>query len=246
MRLQLAPNVYAAASAIIEMNAPACTVRTGTAEVPRPETSAMRTPVDADAGSPDRATRSATRVRAPPVSSVRAPRAARTAGINAPSTSTTTRARPPITRTPASIATPGSGSGSRAAPIGVSGDAATATAAAINAPATAVARTGSTAPSVRVPGVAPSARSVGWSAEAVRIWRAIVCPIRRINVIASAAANAASAATSGPSAFRTMACRPVSSAKNGGVSTGPASGWDFLSSATFAWKASSEFMAGTN
>ena len=138
-RSRFAPNVPAPATAATATARPSRALRTGTLARPVPGSSANRTPVTAASGAPAHDSRSASRGRRRDGSATsaagRAP-ACRHAVTATRAASSTTIAAAPAASTPAFTLMPGSGSASRAGPIGVSGDTAMAIATAPRAPAT--------------------------------------------------------------------------------------------------------------
>ena len=124
-RSALAVTVSAAATAATPTIAASIVVRTGTAERPRPGSSAIRTPATPGADRPARASASTAGEDRGCPASARA-REARHAGPSAASSTSAAVAAPPRPTTSQSTARPGSGSAARAAPIGASGERATA------------------------------------------------------------------------------------------------------------------------
>jgi hypothetical protein len=120
----------------------------------------------------------------------------------------------PTVSTAASALTPGSGSARRAVPIGISGDAATATAAAPRAPAAAATPTSSSPAAISWPRVIPNAASTGLAGCAAAISRAAACPTTISAAIASTRAKSASEITSGRIDRSTAAACAPSSATN--------------------------------
>ena len=117
----------------------------------------------------------------------------------------------PAASTSASALTPGSGSARRAAPIGISGDAATATPAATAAPMAVATPTLISPAAISCPRVRPSAASAGISGEHVASNRVAAWPTISSAVTASTSANRASATASGRIARCTAAaCAPSS------------------------------------
>ena len=92
---------------------------------------------------------------------------------------------------------PGLGSASRADPIGISGDAAMATATAITAPATVTAATRTMDRATSRPRVMPRTRRIGNSAASMISWRLSSWPTTASMMSAARAANTASATASG-------------------------------------------------
>ena len=126
---RFAPKVNAAATASTGSAVPARALRTGMALRPRPGSSARRTPVTAVTGAPAPASHRAAsdrRVAAGPVRPRGRAEARRQAGQAARASIKIVISAAPAASTVVSALTPGDGSASRAAPIGISGDAATA------------------------------------------------------------------------------------------------------------------------
>ncbi len=130
--------------------------------------------------------------------------ALRQAGIAASASAMPTITTKPSSRTTPSTARPGSGSARRATPIGISGDAATATTTAISAPTTLV----TAARSIVVPNsctrVTPSARSASLSTASRKVRRENAWPMTRSPVSAITAANTERAPTDGRTARSTL------------------------------------------
>jgi hypothetical protein len=120
----------------------------------------------------------------------------------------------PAASTVASALTPGSGSASRAAPIGISGDAATAIPAATSAPMAAAAPTLTSPAAISCPRVIPSAASAGLSSELAASRRVAAWPTISSTVSPRASANRPSATASGQIARWTAAACVFSSARN--------------------------------
>ena len=173
-RFRLAPNDSAAASAIMVTAAPNTAVRTGTAVRPAPGSSAMRTPARPLGGN-DRMAVDAPRRRplgAAVPCAVHLADAARQTGIAPARTVRTATPATPTPRTSPSRANPGCGSAIRAIPVGVSGDSRYPTTAATSAPTMPI-RTTRTMPTTNSSdGVMPSERSVGYSIDSRKVWRA--------------------------------------------------------------------------
>ena len=104
-----------------------------------------------------------------------------------------------------SALTPGAGSASRAVPIGISGDAATATPAAATAPPTAATPNSANLPHAIWVRVMPSAASAGFSAELAASRRVAAWPTIKNAVSASTSAKMPSATASGQIARWTVA-----------------------------------------
>ena len=120
----------------------------------------------------------------------------------------------PAASTVASALTPGSGSASRAGPIGISGEAATATPAATMAPMAAAAPISISPAAISWPRVRPSAASAGWFSEPVASRRVAAWPTISSAVTARASANRASATAWGRIARWTAAACVPSTATN--------------------------------
>ena len=103
----------------------------------------------------------------------------------------------PMASTATSACTPGSGSASRAAPIGISGEAATATATARIAPATVTRASRAADRASRLRRVMPNARRIGNSAESSASWRASSWPSTASEITPASAAKIARATASG-------------------------------------------------
>ena len=170
---RLAPNTAAAITAVTAMAVPARALRTGTAVRPRPASNAIRTPIAPDTapvlpsslashGRPVRATAGS----APP-SGLAARAAARHAARASTVRGSSAITAAPAPRTARLSSTPGSGSASRAGPIGISGDAVTAITTASAAPVTVTMASLASESPVSVPRVAPRARSTGYPAASM-------------------------------------------------------------------------------
>ncbi len=195
---KLAPKTAAVITAATATIMPDRALRTGTAVRPRPGSRAIRTPIPAVTGSA-RASRcvrafSGGRVSWSPGAGWPATRQA--AGASRSSGSSAMRHAPaPSTATLTS--TPGAGSASRAGPMGISGDAATAPATARMLPATLTQASRASEMAIRPGRVVPRARSTGKSAESSTSCRASSWPSTASAMSAISAANAASATTCG-------------------------------------------------
>ena len=138
-RARLAPKTSAATTAATATAVPVSALRTGTALRPRPGSKAIRAPIAAVGAPPRPASAAASRDRAagsgcPEPRLPPAPAACQAAGAMT-STGRRAMATSPRPRTPRFTCTPGSGSASRAGPIGINADAATAITTATQAPA---------------------------------------------------------------------------------------------------------------
>ena len=216
-RSRFAPNVPAAATAATATARPSMALRTGTLARPLPASSANRTPVTAASGAPTRDSPSASSGRRTDGSAAGRAPACRHAGTATRAASSTTMAAAPAARMPAFTLTPGCGSASRAGPIGVSGEAATAIATAPRAPATAAAAVSATLAVNSWRRVMPSAARVPLSCAAVCSVLAATWPTMSSAVSARASANSARAIACGRISRSTVAACVVSSA----VSTWP-------------------------
>ena len=216
-RSRFAPNVPAPATAATATARPSMALRTGTLARPVPGSRANRTPVAAGSGTPASDSRSASSGRrrdgAATSAAGRAP-ASRHAVTATRAVSSTTIAAAPAARMPAFTLTPGSGSASRAAPIGVSGEAAMAIATAPRAPATVAAAVSAMLAANSWRRVMPSAASVPLSWAAVSIVLAATWPMMSSAVSARASANSARAIACGRIRRSTVAACVVSSAVN--------------------------------
>ena len=214
---RLAPKVKAAVTASTDSVVPARALRTGTAARPAPGSSAKRAPVVTVTGAPALASDSASREWRPgrdgalPGPAIRAD-ARRQAGHAAHTSSSTTIATAPVASTVPATLMPGSGSARLAIPIGISGDAATATATAATAPVAPAVPTSTRPAAVSWALVIPSAARVGWSAAAAASWRTAACPMISSIVTASTSAKSASEIASGRIARSTVAAWAPSSA----------------------------------
>ena len=169
--MRLAPKTAAAASAATAMTLPASALRTGTAVLPWPGSNAIATPappvtdpawVSAAASRDGRACRAAAGSATP-----RGPcacRAARQAGGTSTARGSSAMAATPAPRIARFTSTPGSGSASRAGPIGMSGDAAIAMATAMIAPVTVTTASRVSERPISASRRTPSARRMGNSA----------------------------------------------------------------------------------
>ena len=216
-RSRFAPNVPAPATAATATARPSMALRTGTLARPVPGSSANRTPVTAASGAPARDSRSASSGRRRDGSATsaagRAP-ACRHAVTATRAASSTTIAAAPAASTPAFTLTPGSGSASRAGPIGVSGEAAIAIATAPRAPATVAAAVSAMLAANSWRRVMPSAARVPLSWAAVSSVLAATWPTMSSAVSARASANSARAIACGRISRSTVAACVVSSAMN--------------------------------
>ena len=118
----------------------------------------------------------------------------------------------PAASTAAFTLTPGSGSASRAGPIGISGEAAMATPHATAAPAAAAKPTSTRPAASSWPRVIPSAASVRLSWAAASISRDATCPTTSSPVTARTSANTTSATACGRIDRSTVAACAASSA----------------------------------
>ena len=129
----------AATTAATATIVPASALRTGTAVRPRPGSNAIRTPMlpgtdpASPSADPSRDGRAGRPARPPPSGPRARPAARHAAGTSTASGSTAMTARP-TPSTARLTSTPGAGSASRAGPIGISGEAAMATATAMHRP----------------------------------------------------------------------------------------------------------------
>ena len=114
-------------------------------------------------------------------------------------------ARAPSPKMAQSKARPGCGSATRAGPTGIRGDSAVATTTAMAAPMATVTPTSANPTAPSWARVTPSARSVGWSAEATKAWRARIWPMISRAVSATSSANNARATAWGWMACSTLA-----------------------------------------
>jgi hypothetical protein len=219
-RSRFAPNVIATATAATATARPSMVLRTGTLGRPPPPvpgSSANRTPVAAVTGAPARARRSANRAlredsaAAASAAAGRAP-ACRHAVTATRASSSATIAAAPAASTPVFTLTPGCGSASRAAPIGVSGDAAIAIATAPMAPARAATATSRALAANSWRRVMPSAARVPLSAAVASTIRTAVWPTMSSAVSARASANSARVTASGRIACSMAAACVASSA----------------------------------
>src|SRR6202167_1908656 len=229
----LVPKTSAATTAVIATVVPTSALRTGTAVRPRPGSNAIRTPAapgtdparpradpsrDGGAGAAGSATPSGPGARAA---------ARKTPGSSNASGSRTVAAKP-TPGIPGVTPTPGSGSARRAGPIGISGEAASATATASTPPATVTAASRITERPTSLPRVMPRARQIGYSAASTVSCRASNWPTRASAMSATSAANAASATASG------LMARWVAATRSDRLSTSmlpPVSGYFFASTA---------------
>ena len=181
---------------------PASAARTGTADLPRPGWRARRTPSVTVTGAPapdsHRVIRG-WRGSGAAVSEAAAGHAlaSRQAGQAAQPTRSPRMATGPAASTSQSVLIPGDGSARRAAPTGVSGDAATATAAARTAPAADAMATSSSPAAVSWPRVIPRTASTRYPELASSSSRPATCVTISSAVHASTSAKIASATASG-------------------------------------------------
>ena len=103
----------------------------------------------------------------------------------------------PAPRTGRLTSIPGSGSANRACPMGISGDAATATATATTAPAVVTSATLARDSTTRRDRPMPRARRIGNSAESRTSWRSSSCPMTASAISPASAAKIARATASG-------------------------------------------------
>ena len=184
------------------MTLPARALRTGTAVRPRPGSNAIATPTPP--------VTEPARVSAPPIrdrcpvwggsatpSGPPAALAARQAAPASSASGSSAITAKPGARMARFTSTPGSGSASRAGPIGISGDAAMATATAMTPPARVTMASLASDSATRLARVAPIARSTGNSAESRASCRLSSWPMTASAMRPASAANAARAIASG-------------------------------------------------
>ena len=180
---------------------PASAARTGTADLPRPDWRARRTPSMTVTGAPAPDSHAAIRGWRDGGVAVGGAAghalASRQAGQAAQPTRSPTMATGPAVSTSQSVLIPGDGSASRAAPTGISGDAATAAAAARTAPAAVATATSSSPAAVSWPRVIPRAASTRCPELASSSSRLAACVTISSAVNTSTSAKIASATTSG-------------------------------------------------
>ena len=200
-RSRFAPNVAAPATAATATARPSTALRTGTAARPLPGSSANRIPVTAASGAPARASRSAVFARCRddswPAGAAGCAGACRQAVTATRTRSRAVMAANPTARTGTLTATPGSGSASRAGPIGISGDAATAMTHAPAAPAAEAAVTSARPAAISWRRVMPRAASVPLSWAAASSVRVATWPTISHAHSATASANRPSATACG-------------------------------------------------
>ena len=180
---------------------PASAARTGTADLPRPGWRARRTPsvTVTGASAPDShlASRGWRGSGAAVSEAAGVALASRQAGQVTQATRSPTMAAGTAVSTSQSVLIPGDGSASRAAPTGISGDAATATAAARTAPAAVATATSSSPAAVSWRRVIPRAASTRNPELASSSSRPATCVTISSAVHASTSAKMARATTSG-------------------------------------------------
>ena len=185
------------------MTLPARALRTGTAVLPWPGSNAIATPappVTDPAWVSAAASRDGRDCRAVGSATPRGPcawRAARHAGGVSTARGSSAMAANPAPRMARLTSTPGCGSASRAGPIGISGDAAMATATATMAPVTVTIPSRASDRVTSAARFTPSARRMGNSAASSASWRLSSWPMTASAISPASPAKTASATASG-------------------------------------------------
>ena len=200
--IRLAPKTRAASPDATATVVPTRALRTGTAVRPWPGSKAIRTPIPPvtdpapPSSEPTRETRLTLVGSARPSGPRARPAAPQAAGT---STASGTRAKManPAARTARLTSTPGAGSARRAAPIGMSGEAAMAMPTATSPPAPVITAVRTRDSVTRAPRVMPRARKTGNSAASRVSWRLSNCTMTASAMSPARPANSASATASG-------------------------------------------------
>ena len=230
-----AEKVKAASTPRTPTIAPSRAGRTGTADRPRPGSSAKRAPTTTGTGSPAAAAAAATPDRRGRAWRRRAVSARAATAADPAATAAGARSQPGP-RISQSASMPGCGSTYDAAPIGIQRDATMAAATPSVAPATAARNGGAAADATAWRGVMPTACRTWRSATVAEVYLATDWPIRKTAATSAASAKASRQAASYPVIVRTgppkkvrlshtsISDRPVTrarSARNAGIAALP-------------------------